>query len=92
MFFTFGVAGLKPVTQEPWANDAIRFTDATVEKRGDYTDAGEVELQRMIQHVRNHGRAPPDIQSKLYDESSEYQDAVLHIRRERQATHGSFAL
>ena len=68
--------GLKPITTEPWANDALRFLDNTVERRGDYTDAGEVDLLRTINYVRKHGRAPSDIQSKLFEESVEYQEAV----------------
>jgi len=86
------VAGVRPITTEPWADDAIRFTDLTVEKRGDHTDAGEREMLKVIQHLREHGCAPPDIQTKLYEESAEYQSALAYIRKERLAKHGAFGL
>jgi len=84
--------GVRPITTEPWADDAIRFTDLTVEKRGDHTDAGEREMLKVIQHLREHGCAPPDIQTKLYEESAEYQSALAYIRKERLAKHGAFGL
>ena len=86
------VAGVRPITTEPWADDAIRFTDLTIEKRGDHTDAGERELLKVIQHLREHGCAPPDIQTKLYEESAAYQSALAYIRKERRAKHGAFGL
>lgn len=84
------MAGLKPITTEPWADDAVRFLDESVERTGDFTDAGEVELRKRLEHMKQYGTPPATIQSDLFEESLEYQEAVLTLRKERMAAHGSF--
>ena len=55
----------------------MRFLNKDVERRGDFTDAGEAELATRLQYRRANGKTVPDVQSELFEESQEYQEALL---------------
>ena len=82
-------AGVKPVTDEPWARDLSRFENPYDRITSGFDQHSEEEAIKQMKDLHTHG-ALQDFQSKVLNDTIEYHDFIKEQRFRRQIRGSSY--